>query len=52
MGGIVEPMKSVFIGEPLRRKIKRCFDKPSISITDYISANIWEGKPEHFTSYA
>jgi len=51
-GGTVEPIKDMFAGEPFRRKIKSHSNNICIKITDFSSASLWDGKPEHFTSYA
>lgn len=46
------PVKDAYCGEPMRRKIGHDSDRPSISISSFAYARLWDGKPIGGTSYA
>jgi hypothetical protein len=52
MTGHVVPNPDVFTGEPLRRKVRRYGKSVSVSITDYSSAELWDGRPRWYSTYA
>lgn len=47
--GLVMPLVDCEIGAKIRRKIN---SRGDIKMTDYSWAKLWDGKPEHITSYA
>ena len=51
MRGTCTPCPGHFIGEPIRRKVQRYCDEPSLKIKSYAYAYPWDGKPKSFTTY-
>ena len=52
MTGEKMPVPGAFKGAEIRRKIKNYGRGEYIAITDYIDADLWNGKPAHYSTYA
>lgn len=50
--GHVVPNKNQFIGDEMRKRINAALDEPSIKISDYERAYLWDNKPKYVSSYA
>jgi hypothetical protein len=49
MTGKCTPNKSNFIGEPFKKKISKY---GGVKISSFQFANLWDGRPDHWTAYA
>ena len=52
MTGDTMPVRNVFIGEELTKRIQADGEGYCVSITSYANAYKWDGKAKHFTAYA
>lgn len=50
--GHVMPNRDQFIGDEMRKRINIDFDEPSIKISDYERAYLWDNQPKYVSSYA
>jgi hypothetical protein len=51
--GHVTPQPGEFVGDPMTRRLKAGWDNtPGVKVRSYAWARVWDGKPQHFTSYA
>ena len=50
--GHVMPNRDQFIGDEMRKRINVALDDPSIKISDYEHAYLWDNKPKYVSIHA